>query len=464
MHQIPRPITLDPTIFRAYDIRGIVGESLNEDILYVLGLALGSQALELKQKAVVVGRDGRLSGPSLAKALVEGLVDTGLHVIDIGLVATPVLYFATHHFQTHSGVMLTGSHNPANYNGVKIVLDKKTLMDGMIKNLYHRIQNQDFSFGKGSLEQKSIIDAYIERVCRDIKLDKRLKVVIDAGSGATGAIAPQLFKALGCEVIPLFCEVDGNFPHHHPDPSDAENLKSLVAAVLSENADIGFAFDGDGDRLGVITNQGKNIYPDRQLMCFAQSVLSNHPKGKIVFDVKCTKHLETVIQQHGGIACWSKTGHSFIKAKISEENALLGGEMSGHIFFNDKWYGFDDGMYTAARLAEILSQQNLSSDDFFAQFPDSVNTPELKIPIKETEKFQFMEKFIQQANFADGRLNTLDGLRVEFDHGWGLIRPSNTGAYLVLRFEANNEECLAQIQSLFRSELLRLNSTLELPF
>lgn len=464
MRYTPSTLNLDPRIFRAYDIRGIVGENLNAEILYVLGLAVGTKALRQQQKSIVVGRDGRRSGPELSEALINGLTDTGIQVIDIGLVPTPLVYFAAYELEIYSGVMLTGSHNPAHYNGLKIVINKKTLMDESITDLYRTIHKQDFQLAHGSRQQHCIIEAYIHRVKADIKMERKLRVVVDAGNGVTGIIAPRLFEALGCEVIPLFCEVDGEFPNHHPDPSDPKNLKSLMATVLAEKADIGIAFDGDGDRLGVVTNQGINIYPDRQLMCFAQSVLENRPGGKIVFDVKCTKNLERLIYEYGGIPCWSKTGHSFIKAKISEENALLGGEMSGHIFFNDKWYGFDDGLYSAARLLEILSQQSCSANDFFAQFPDSVNTPELKLAIEEGQKFAFMQKLIEQCDFGEGKINTLDGLRVEFNDGWGLIRASNTSPSLVLRFEADNQQRLEQIQSLFREQLLTLDSSVILPF
>lgn len=455
---------LAKTIFRAYDIRGIVGEGLNKDILYTLGLAIGSEAKEQNQTTIVVGRDGRLSGLELVTPLIEGLMATGMHVIDIGQVPTPVLYFSTYFFQIYSGVMLTGSHNPSHYNGLKIVLNKKTLTSDSIKALYDRIQNHAFHLGKGSLEQAQIIESYIERITTEIKLSRPFKVVLDAGNGIAGNVAPRLFQALGCEIIPLFCEVDGRFPHHHPDPSEPENLRALIETVLAKKADIGLAFDGDGDRLGVVTNQGKIIWPDRQLMCFAKAVLAENPGRKILFDVKCTRNLEQLISQQGGIPCLSKTGHSLIKSKMIEEEAILAGEMSGHIFFNDKWYGFDDGIYAGARLLDILAKQSLSSDAFFAEFPDSINTPELKLPINELEKFSFIEKLSAIANFSDGVLNRLDGLRVEFKDCWGLIRPSNTSPYLILRFEAESLEALHKIQALFRKQLLAIDASLQLPF
>lgn len=452
------------TIFRAYDIRGIVGEGLNQDILYTLGLAIGSEAREQHQTAIVVGRDGRLSGAELMIPFIEGLMATGIHVIDIGQVPTPVLYFSTYHLQVYSGVMLTGSHNPSNYNGLKIVLNKKTLTSESIKGLYERIQQRVFYSGQGSLEQIETLEAYRAKITANVTLPRPLKVVVDAGNGIAGIVAPQLFQTLGCQVIPLFCEVDGHFPNHHPDPSDPENLHALINTVLAEKADIGLAFDGDGDRLGVVTNEGKIIWPDRQLMCFAKAILADNPGRKILFDVKCTRNLEQLIRQLGGIPCLSKTGHSLIKAKMLEEQAILAGEMSGHIFFNDSWYGFDDGIYAGARLLEILAKQSQSSETLFANFPDSVNTPELKLPINELQKFSFIEKLIATADFRDGILNLLDGLRVEFQDGWGLIRPSNTSPYLILRFEANSLAALNKIQSLFREQLLALDASLQLPF
>jgi len=452
------------TIFRAYDIRGIVGETLTEDAVYTLGLAIGSEAKEQNQDTIVVGRDGRLSGPALIAPLIEGLMATGIKVIDIGQVPTPTLYFSTYFFEVYSGVMLTGSHNPSNYNGLKMMINKKTLSSQAIIALYERIQNRSFHIGQGSLTQTCVIEAYFHRVMTDIALQRPLKVVVDAGNGIAGKLAPQLFKALGCEVTSLFCDVDGNFPNHHPDPSDPKNLQILIETVLAQKADIGLAFDGDGDRLGVVTNQGKIIWPDRQLMCFAEAILAKHPGQKILFDVKCTRNLEKLILQQGGIPCLSKTGHSLIKTKMLEEQAILAGEMSGHIFFNDRWYGFDDGIYAGARLLEILSNQSLSSEDFFARFPDSINTPELKLPINELEKFSFIEKLSAAANFGNGILNQLDGLRVEFQDGWGLIRPSNTSPYLILRFEAETMEALNKIKTLFRQQLLAVDPSLPLPF
>ena len=304
----------------------------------------------------------------------------------------------------------------------------------------------------------------MQHIITDVALQRPLKVVVDAGNGIAGDVAPRVFQALGCEIIPLFCEVDGHFPHHHPDPSEPKNLQDLIDTVLREKADIGFAFDGDGDRLGVVTNCGKIIWPDRQLMCFAEAVLTENPGRKILFDVKCTKNIQKLIEKKGGIPCLSKTGHSLIKAKMLEENAILAGEMSGHIFFNDRWYGFDDAIYAGARLLEILAKQSQSSEDFFATFPDSINTPELKLPIDEEKKFRFIEKLNSDANFKDGVINSLDGLRIEFEDGWGLIRPSNTSPYLILRFEADTQHALSRIQTLFREQLLAIEPSLQLPF
>lgn len=451
------------SIFRAYDIRGIVGEALTADVVYSLGLAIGSQARSQQQTTVVVGRDGRLSGPLLIEPLIEGLLATGINVVDVGQVPTPVLYFATYFLEIYSGVMLTGSHNPSDYNGLKMMLNKKTLMTETIMALKYRVDCRDFYHGRGHLKQMDVIDAYLQRVLRDVTLKRSLKVVIDAGNGIAGSVAPRLFRALGCQVIELFCEVDGRFPHHHPDPSDPDNLKTLIETVVREQADLGLAFDGDADRLGVVTNQGKIICPDRQLMCFAQAILVQHPGSKILFDVKCTQNLAKLIIQQGGVPLLCKTGHSLIKAKMLEEKAVLAGEMSGHIFFNDSWYGFDDGLYAGARLLAILADQSQSSDDFFAAFPDSINTPELKLPVKDTEKFQLMEK-LNTIPFDDAVINRLDGLRVEFEDGWGLVRASNTSPYLILRFEANTQVALDRIQTRFRQALLGTDASLQLPF
>lgn len=461
-YQIPQSVPQD--IFRAYDIRGEVGSTLTPDIVYALGLAIGTEAAALGQTTIAVGRDGRLSGPELVMALTAGLMASGRHLIDIGVVPTPLLYFATHWLNTHSGVMLTGSHNPAQYNGVKTILNGKTLAEHDIQNLYQRIISRDFTYGPGQLEKRSIIPDYIERIANDVHLHRPLKIVVDAGNGVTGGVAPQLFRRLGCEVIELFCDVDGHFPNHHPDPSVPENLKDLQEKVAQFHADAGLAFDGDGDRLGFITDQSDIIWPDRQMMLFAQDVLSRQPGAEIIFDVKSSRHLPEVIANAGGKPLMWKTGHSLLKAKMHERGAPLAGEMSGHIFFKERWYGFDDGLYAGARLLEILSQQKQSSGAVFKQLPDSVNTPELKLFLPEDQKTAFMQRFASQASFDGATITTIDGLRADFHDGWGLVRVSNTTPCLTIRFEAENLDALNRIQALFRQQLLALDKQLKLPF
>lgn len=453
------------SIFRAYDIRGIVNETLTPDIVHALGLAIGSEALARNEKRIIVARDGRLSGPTLIAALTTGLTESGCDVLDIGQVPTPLLYFATETLGSRSGVMLTGSHNPAEYNGLKIVLAGETLADQDIQRLYQRIQTADFHHGQGKITHDDhIIANYIKRIAHDITLKRPLKIVIDCGNGIAGAVAPQLFRELGCHVVELFCHVDGRFPHHHPDPSQPENLHDLIQKVRAEKADLGLAFDGDGDRIGVVTNAGEIIWPDRQLMLYAIDVLTRHPGAPIIYDVKCTRHLASIIEQHGGKPFMWKTGHSLIKAKMRESHALLAGEMSGHIFFKERWYGFDDALYTAARLLEIVSASAHDISALFKTLPDSVNTPELKLAIAEEHKFNFMQDLIARASFNDGVATLIDGLRVDFHDGFGLIRPSNTTPCLVLRFEADNEQALQRIKHLFREQLLALDQQLTLPF
>jgi phosphomannomutase/phosphoglucomutase len=453
------------SIFRAYDIRGIVGQTLTEESVYAIGRAIGSQALVAGEKQIAIGRDGRLSGPVLSKALREGILATGCHVIDIGVVPTPVLYFATQMLQTRSGAMLTGSHNPPNYNGLKIMIDGHTLAEEGIQQLYQRIHQEEFLTGKGDFSEIEIIESYMTRILQDVKLKRPLKIVVDCGNGVAGHVAPELFRRLGCEVHELFCEVDGNFPNHHPDPSQVENLEDLIHKVREIQADIGLAFDGDGDRLGLVTNQGEIIWPDRQLMLFAQAVLAAQPGAKIIYDVKCTNHLEKVIRDAGGEPIMWKTGHSLIKSKLAETQAALAGEMSGHIFFKDRWYGFDDALYAGARMLEILASQDHDCHALFSAIPNSVNTPELKIYVTDEEKFLLIQQLIQNANFsAAAELMTIDGLRVNFADGWGLVRPSNTTPCLVLRFEANTDSVLERIKNVFRENLLAIKPDLVLPF
>lgn len=456
---------LDPAIFRAYDIRGIVHESLTEETVTLIGKAIGTLVQEHGEKQIVVARDGRFSGPTLSNALCAGILSTGCNVVDLGMVPTPLLYYATYLRENASGVMLTGSHNPPNYNGLKIVIKGAALTEEEIQQLYQRIVTERFVVGSGQRIALDIVDRYIQQVCRNVVLTRPLSVVIDAGNGVTGMMAPALFRALGCEVHELFCEVDGNFPNHHPDTSQAENLQDLIHAVREREADIGLAFDGDGDRLGVVTSRGEIVWPDRVLMLYAKTLLAEHPQAKIVFDVKCTTHLADLIQQCGGESIMWRTGHSLIKAKMQASQALLGGEMSGHFFFKDRWYGFDDALYAGARLLEIIADADEDSGAVFARIPNSVNTPELKVSVSEAEKFSLMEQLIAQAQFQTARdVTTIDGLRVNFAEGWGLLRPSNTTPYLVLRFEAVNAAMLEEIQKLFRNWMLSVKPDLVLPF
>ncbi len=455
---------LVPSIFRAYDIRGIVGKTLSAEVARQIGQAIGSEAIDRGQQVLIVGRDGRHSGPMLAGALIEGLQAAGVDVIDIGAVPTGVLYFATHHLDTGSGVMVTGSHNPPEYNGFKIMLAGDTLSGDEIQALYQRIVDGRLHQGSGGAQEMDLLSDYIERIADDVQLEEPLKVVVDCGNGIAGAVAPEVLTEVGAEVIPLYCDVDGDFPNHHPDPSVPANLEDLILSVKNLEADLGVAFDGDGDRLGVVTREGDIVFPDRLLMLFARDVLGRHPGATIVYDVKCTKYLAKDILQHTGVPDMYKTGHSFIKQHMKETGALLGGEMSGHFFFKERWYGFDDGIYAAARLLEILAAEGRPAQEVFDELPAAISTPELKIEMQEGENFTFLEQFIRQARFPDGEINTIDGIRVDFADGWGLIRCSNTTPVLVLRFEGVDEAALQRIQNQFREQLLALRPDLELPF
>jgi phosphomannomutase/phosphoglucomutase len=455
---------INASIFRAYDIRGVVGDTLDDDVAYRIGRAIGSEAYFRGEQTLVVGRDGRLSGPDLTAALIRGLKSTGRDVIDVGEVATPVLYFAAQHLGAQSGVMVTGSHNPAEYNGFKIVLGGETLAEGGIQDLYRRIENEDLLTGEGSVRQVDVLQDYLAAVNSDVQLARKLKVVVDCGNGVAGNLVPALVKALGCEVIELFCDVDGNFPNHHPDPSKPENLSGLIQTVLDNKADIGLAFDGDGDRIGVVTSQGAIVWPDRLMMLYARDVLSRNPGAQIIYDVKCSRNLARIIAENGGEPLMWQTGHSLIKAKMRETGALLAGEMSGHIFFKERWFGFDDALYSAARLLEILSNEPGTTAEQFAALPDSVNTPELNVPMSEGEPALFMEQLRRKAQFENAQISTIDGIRVEFERGWGLVRASNTTPCLVLRFEADDELAMSSIQEAFRREMLAVNPGLSLPF
>jgi phosphomannomutase/phosphoglucomutase len=455
---------IDPTIFRAYDIRGVVDQTLTASAVELIGRAIGSEALQRGRNTVVVGRDGRLSGPVLSSALIRGIISTGCDVKDVGCVPTPVLYFATYYLDTQTGVIVTGSHNPPDYNGLKIVIDGETLSGESIQSLRERIEASNFISGQGKVENVDIVPDYMERIRSDVTLERPLRVAIDCGNGVAGNVAPKLFKSIGCEVTELFCEVDGNFPNHHPDPSKEANLKDLIAAVQAKHADIGLAFDGDGDRLGVVTSDGRIIWPDRVLMLYAIDVLDRNPGGQIIYDVKCTRFLDSIIRDHGGTPLMWKTGHSFIKAKIKETGALLAGEMSGHIFINERWYGFDDGLYAGVRLLEILARDTRSSSEVFAELPDSVNTPELNVAMQEGEPPVFMKRLLENAHFEGAAVSTIDGLRADFDDGWGLVRASNTTPVLVLRFEADDDAALTRIMDEFRRVMLQVEPGLKLPF
>jgi len=453
-----------PGLFRAYDIRGIVGQDLTADAVYHIGLAVGSTALARGETAVLVGRDGRLSSEELSERLAAGIQDSGLDVIDLGAVPTPVLYFGTQQLNTSSGVMVTGSHNPPEYNGLKIVIGGQTLSGEGIQALRRRIEQGQLSKGAGSYNTIDLIDQYIDYVLGDIAVAQPLKLVIDCGNGIAGRVAPRLFEDLGCEVVPLYCEVDGNFPNHHPDPTVADNLKALISRVRSEKADLGIAFDGDGDRLGVVSSSGEIIPADRLLMLFAQDVVSRNPGCDVVFDVKCSRHLNDVIAGYGGRPVMWKSGHSMIKQKMVETGALLGGEFSGHIFFKERWFGFDDGLYSAARLIEIMSTTNPDLDQLMEQFPKTVNTPEIQLEVGEHRKFAVMDNLAGAADFGDAKITRIDGIRVDLPDSWGLIRASNTTPRLTLRFEAESSDAMAHIKELFAGELKRLEPQLNASF
>jgi len=447
-------MNIPSSIFKAYDIRGIVETELTPDIVKLIGRAVGAESIQNGERGVVVGRDGRLSGPELSEALISGLIESGCHVVNIGMVPSPVLYFATHTKAASSGVIITGSHNPAEYNGLKIMIAGETLSAERIQALYTRILENDFTNGHGTSTSINIDQDYIDTIKSDIQLEKELKVVIDCGNGVAGNIAPQLFEALGVKVSKLFCLVDGRFPNHHPDPSKPENLKDLIQEVIETGSDLGLAFDGDGDRLGVIDNKGQVIWADRQMMLYAKDVLSRNKGAKIIYDVKCTSLLPKVISENGGKPILSRTGHSFIKKKLKETNAELAGEMSGHIFFKERWYGFDDALYTAARLIEIVSKNDKSCSEIFNKLPANISTPEININFKKHgQQYEAMDSLSNNIDFPGASINTIDGFRVDYENCWGLVRPSNTTPCLVLRFEANNDAELIKIQEKFKKWL-----------
>ncbi|MBS0422906.1 MAG: phosphomannomutase/phosphoglucomutase [Proteobacteria bacterium] len=451
-------------IFKAYDIRGIVGKTITAENVEKIGHAIGSEARTRNLTAIAIGRDGRLSGTELSQALARGIRKSGIDVVDVGMVATPMLYFAAHELCQYSGVMVTGSHNPPEYNGFKIVLGGQTLAAETIQALRLRIENNDLTHGAGGYSEHTIAATYLQRITGDIKLARPIKIVVDCGNGVAGAYAPALYRGLGCQVTELFCDVDGSFPNHHPDPSVPDNLHDVIQALQTTDAEIGLAFDGDGDRLGIVTKDGHIINADRQLMLFAADVLSRNPGGKIIFDVKCTRNLALWIRQHGGTPVMWKTGHSFIKSKLIEEKALLAGEMSGHLFFKERWYGFDDGLYAGARLLELLSrEQDITAT--LKNLPDSLNTPELQVRTAEGENHALIAQLQKNAAFDNPQqVITIDGLRVEYSDGFGLARASNTTPVVVLRFEADNQAALQRIQEDFRRNILQAKPDTQLPF
>ena len=438
---------LNQNIFRANDIRGIAYEDLTEEVVQGLGRALGSEAIDRNIQKFIIGRDGRLSSPEIFDWLSSGIMSTGCNVIDIGIVTSPMFYHSTYELNSSSGVVITGSHNPGNYNGFKIVFNNHSTSSEEILNLKQRILEENFREGKGASKKEDIKESYINRILESINLNKNLNISIDCGNGAAGVIAKDVYERLGCNVIELYGELDGSFPNHHPDPSKLENMEDLIKSVKENDSVVGLAFDGDADRLGVISPKGEMIFPDRQMIMFSRQVIQSSPNAKIVFDVKCSKLLSDEIEKLKGKPLICKTGHTFIKQKIRETNALLGGEMSGHIFFNDRWPGFDDGIYAGARMLEIIA--NSEQEDLFVTVPNMLSTPEINIPAADEEKFQIVKKFIENSNFNDAKIVSIDGIRVEFEKGWGLLRPSNTSPCLVLRFEAETNDDLNKIKEIF---------------
>jgi phosphomannomutase/phosphoglucomutase len=458
-------VSLSKSIFKAYDIRGIVGKTLDTGVARSIGHAFGLAAVAKGEQAVVIGRDGRLSGPELARALAEGLQAAGVDVIDLGVVATPMVYFGTNVLETKSGIMVTGSHNPPDYNGFKMVLAGEAIHGEAITALYEAIAaGLKPAAAPGSYRTHDIRAAYLGRIIGDVKVARPIKIAVDCGNGVAGAFAGDLYRGMGCEVIELFCEVDGNFPNHHPDPAHPENLQDLIRCLQETDAEIGLAFDGDGDRLGIVTKDGQIIFPDRQMMLFAEEVLTRHPGEQILYDVKCTRHLAPYIEKSGGVPLMYKTGHSLVKAKLKETGAPLGGEMSGHIFFKDRWYGFDDGLYAGARMLEILTK-HADPSALLNALPKSDSTPELHLHLKEGENFALMDKLRSDAKFpGNERIIDIDGLRVEYADGFGLARSSNTTPVIVMRFEAESPQALARIQGQFRDVILAAKPDAELPF
>jgi phosphomannomutase/phosphoglucomutase len=458
-------LALSKSIFKAYDIRGIIGKTLDEGVARSIGHAFGLAAAAKGERSVVIGRDGRLSGPDLSAALAQGLQTAGVDVIDLGVVATPMVYFGTQVLATRSGIMVTGSHNPPDYNGFKMVLKGEAIHGASITALYEAIAAglQPAAIA-GKFSTHDIRQQYLQRIIGDVKISRPVKIAVDCGNGVAGAFAGDLYRGMGCEVLELFCEVDGTFPNHHPDPAHPENLQDLIQALQDTDAEIGLAFDGDGDRLGIVTKDGQIIFPDRQMMLFAEDVLSRNPGAEILYDVKCTRHLAPYIAQAGGKPLMCKTGHSLVKARLKETGAPLGGEMSGHIFFKDRWYGFDDGLYAGARMLEILTR-HADPSALLNALPKSDSTPELHLHLSEGENYSLMAKLVADAKFpGNERIIDIDGLRVEYADGFGLARSSNTTPVIVMRFEAESPAALARIQGQFRDVILAAKPDAQLPF
>ena len=464
-HSATKVSDIDDRVFRSYDIRGVVGEQISFELSEKIGKAIGSEALDHGEKWIIVARDARTHSPQLCEQLINGIRSTGCGVVNIGVVPTPLMHFATHELDaSNSGVMVTASHNNAEYNGFKIVINGNTLADDSIQQLRSRIVRGDYHRGQGEEKPHNIVPDYIDKIFSDVALAGEITIVVDAANAVAGTVAPLLLEELGCEVIPLHCEIDGTFPNHNPDPTQLENLQDLIEKVKETEADLGVAYDGDGDRLVVVTPQGNIIWPDRLLMLFAKDIVTRNPGADVIFDVKCTRQLNSLISSYGGRPIMWKTGHAHMKAKMLETGALLGGELSGHIFIKDRWYGFDDAIYATARLLEIITLRDQDLDAIFEDLPELPNTPEILVPIADDEKFDFIKHLVAQGNFENGKITTIDGLRIDFATSWGLVRASNTGAALTLRFEGESDEALAEVQALFKREISKINSSLELPF
>ena len=457
---------LATNIFKAYDIRGIYGKELTLDAIGLIAKSI-SNLYPNDNDTIVIGRDGRNSSSEISKALIDSFLKNGKNVIDIGEVPTPLLYFAVNHLSLNSGIIITGSHNPKEYNGLKMIMDGHTLSGEEITRIYDDIIDGAFSnlnFLNTSYKNLNISDEYIKQVHRNISIKKKLKIAVDAGNGVAGPIAVEIYRKLGLELIELYCSVDGDFPNHHPNPSDPKNLIDLINEVKKSKCDLGIAFDGDGDRCLILDNKGNIVWPDRQMMIFSKDILSQNQNAKVIYDVKSSRFLANVIKDSGGEPIMCRTGHSYIKKMMRETNAILAGEMSGHIFFNDKWYGFDDGIYCGARMIEIVSNQNIESSEIFADLPNSFSTPEINIPVdKDGIQHDFMEKFKSSAIFEEAEISTIDGLRVDYDDGWGLLRASNTTSCLVMRFEAESKGRLLEIKNSFISQIRKIDSRLEIP-